>query len=481
MGCGCNKQCTINSRIKVTRNTSLSITPGAFSRLVPSKTFEFYKQLFSLGNGAFSDVYLCDHIPSSQKRALKIIAKSNLVAEQLDKDLKLQELSILKKLDHPNILKCYEVFEDQTNYYLSTEYCKGGDLFKRFEKTGKLPENIVSNIMFQVLSALAHCHDMRIIHRDIKLENVFLNDEIGFGCKIGDFGSSCVLKKNAKAKDVFGSPYYLAPEVLDDCYDKEVDLWSCGVMMYILLTNKPPYIGKTPQAIKCAIRLAPLRITFKNFIGFSKNSREFITELLEVDPTKRISAYRALHHPFIEEYRINQTTPLLDLLKNPIIYESTLKKAVCLYITTYLLDSPCLQTCKEVFQTLDANCDGRLDINEITQEFVKENHTEEEAESLSRYLIEKIDLNGTRSISYSEFVLAFLDSHVYLSENFISTAFKVFEEDHDGLLSLGDIEKVVGTVHSNKADFSYCEELFGKKYYISEETFIKAIKEKVES
>lgn len=475
MGCSIIRQRTAKSKNIEKREsicTNFSLTPGTFSRVVRNKNIKNYSPVFTLGEGAFSEAILCVNSLSSQQRVLKVVKKSSLVSQQLDNFYKLQEISILRKLDHPNIIKCFEVFEDENNYYLPTEYCRGGDLFRRLKRTESFSEKHISEIMFQVISALAHCHEKKIAHRDIKPENIFLEDEEGFDLKIGDFGSSCMLDEDGKASDVFGSPYYIAPEMFTGRYHEKIDMWSCGILMYCLLTQKAPYPGNNPELIKKQIRIAPFRLSPKMCGNFSEEITDLMQKLLEIDPDKRLSAKDALKHPFISNYRLhNIYNSLLTLSNNCVIHQCKLKKAVCMYIINFLISPSDLKISKKIFQMLDINGDGKIDITEIELQLLKENTYIEEIPLLSKRIIELMDLNSNSTIEYSEFLLAFIDCNTYLIEENILQAFKVFDEDQDGFLNLKDIEKINGT----PLDLRCCKEFFGNSNAIDSDAFVKFI------
>lgn len=182
------------------------------------------------------------------KRAVKIIKKEQMNEEE--KESFKTEMATLKKLDHPNILKLYEVFEDSKKYFLVTEYCKGGELFEEIVDKVTFSEQDAANIVQQVLKGIAYCHGLGIVHRDLKPENVLIDKEQDNILKIIDFGTSVEYDKTReKLKTVHGTSYYIAPEVLKMQYDERCDVWSIGVIMYILLSGKPPFDGATDKEI----------------------------------------------------------------------------------------------------------------------------------------------------------------------------------------------------------------------------------------
>ena len=155
-----------------------------------------------------------------------------------------EEIAILSKLDHPNILKLYEVYEDPKRYYIVTELCKGGELFDEITKKVVFTEVEAADLLKQILLAVAYFHDMGIVHRDIKPENVLIDREQDNCLKIIDFGTSVIKSDEETLQSTQGTSYYIAPEVLKKSYNEKCDIWSVGVIMYIMLSGKPPFDGK---------------------------------------------------------------------------------------------------------------------------------------------------------------------------------------------------------------------------------------------
>jgi calcium-dependent protein kinase len=201
-----------------------------------------------LGQGAFGEVRKCINRHTKVIRAVKLIKKESMNKEE-EESFK-HEITILKKLDHPNILKLYEVFEDEKRYYLVTELCKGGELFDEIVTKVCFSEKEAAAIIQQILQAVAYCHDLGIVHRDLKPENVLIDKELNNTLKIIDFGTSTIYDKSSgPLKTTHGTSYYIAPEVLNKRYDDRCDVWSIGVILYILLSGKPPFDGDNDEEI----------------------------------------------------------------------------------------------------------------------------------------------------------------------------------------------------------------------------------------
>ena len=224
-----------------------------------------------------------------------------------------QEAKILSGLDHPNILRVYELYMDERNYYATMEYCAGGELFERLTARKLFRESDCVKIMSQLLSAVAYCHDHRVVHRDIKPENILLLDGgKDLEIKICDFGASAFFDTDQKLAGMFGSIYYIAPEVFDEVYSEKCDVWSCGVIMYMLLCGRSPWHSISSQGLKEAIKSEKLKFEPESIWSrVSDNAKSLIRKLLKRKSKKRISAHQALSHPWITEYHDSATEPNL--------------------------------------------------------------------------------------------------------------------------------------------------------------------------
>lgn len=244
----------------------------------------------TLGKGAYGKVVKAFHIPSKEYRAIKIIDTRHMHKE--DKLKIFQEIKILSKLDHPNIIKIYEYFNSSRNIFIVTELLSGGELFDRIIEQQMLSEVDAAKTLKEVLSAIQYCHEKKIVHRDLKPENILVE---GDTIKIIDFGTSRKFENNKMMSNSHGTPYYIAPEVLLNRYNEKCDIWSCGVILYILLCGLPPFNGRSDTEIMDNVKMA--QFTFgKKFDHVSKLAKDLITQMLNVDFEKRPSAKECLSH-----------------------------------------------------------------------------------------------------------------------------------------------------------------------------------------
>ena len=237
-----------------------------------------YQKIKKLGEGSFGEVWLVRHKLLQKDYAMKIIEKSPYSnIKQI-----INEIEILKQLDHPNILKILEFYLTEDKFYIITDYCQDGELFNELEKKTKFTEKEASFIIYQILQAVRYCHKMRIIHRDLKPENIMIMGRENNGLlhiKLIDFGTAKIFQEGRKQKALVGSSYYIAPEVIRGKYDEECDLWSIGVMMYMLLIGKPPFYGEEDDSILKEISKGKYDTNSDSYKALSPNAKDLITKL----------------------------------------------------------------------------------------------------------------------------------------------------------------------------------------------------------
>mmetsp|Transcript_15070 Transcript_15070/g.12785 ORF Transcript_15070/g.12785 Transcript_15070/m.12785 type:complete len:287 (+) Transcript_15070:121-981(+) len=244
-----------------------------------------------LGHGHFGTVRLGISIAHKDRKfAIKIVSK-----EKIKKELHLlkRELVILRKLDHPNLIRFYETYQDPKFFYFVMEYCEGGELFDRLAKFKQIDETEVAKIMRKAFSAVKHIHTIGIVHRDLKPENfMFKSNDPDSELKLIDFGLSKLFgdEPDKKMKSMVGTPLYAAPEVLNGEYDERCDNWSLGVMMYVLLSGNPPFDGDNTQEIFKKIMEGKYSMNGPEFKRVSRQAKDLISKLLIKNPDKRFTA-----------------------------------------------------------------------------------------------------------------------------------------------------------------------------------------------
>ncbi|CAK91481.1 unnamed protein product (macronuclear) [Paramecium tetraurelia] len=401
-----------------------------------------------LGQGAFGKVWKVTHKTTGLIRAMKQIKKSELIKE--DEQKLFQEMHILKNLDHPHIVKLYELYQDQNNYYMITEYLSGGELFERIKKMQVFTEKRASELIRQILLAINYCHDQKIVHRDLKPENVlFSGPEPDLNLKIIDFGCSRRFNTSKMTKRL-GTPYYIAPEVLGHNYTEKCDIWSCGVILYILLCGYPPFTGKTEQEIFEKVKLGRLKFPNEEWEFVSKEAKHLIQKMIQVDVNLRYSAPQALNDPWFQKHATNQpiNKKVLDNLSQ---FQATseFRTAIVQYIISQMTNHKEIEDLQHTFQSLDVNRDGVLSKEELIQGYKRIMKNQEQAEQQAERILEEIDKNFSGQIDYSEFIMASINQSKILSQKKIEQAFRIFDLDGDGYITKQEVEDVMGTLNQD--------------------------------
>jgi len=261
-----------------------------------NKKYDIQKEI---GKGAFSVVHLAVNRENKDKVAVKIIDKKEANSEQDEKRLR-TEVDILKKVKHPNIIALRDLYETSEKLYLVMELVTGGELFDKIVEKGQYTEKEASAIVGKILSAVDYLHDNGIAHRDLKPENLLLRSLNDTDVMISDFGLSKIVGEDKMMATACGTPYYVAPEVLQASgYDKDVDLWSIGVISYLLLCGFPPFYGESLPEVFEQIMKADYDFPDPYWSEVSKDAKDFISKLLVVDPKKRLTAKSAMKHNWI--------------------------------------------------------------------------------------------------------------------------------------------------------------------------------------
>ena len=445
-----------------------------------------YKIISKLGKGSFGSVFKVQNIKTNEIRALKVIKKTSIIYQDDDHKF-LKEIEILIKLEHPNIIKIYEYYTDDINYYLITDYISNGELYNYVYKAKSFNERQTQYIMKQVLCAVNYLHLNNIAHRDIKLENILVeqeitsNDEQLLNVKLIDFGTSNYVKtENTNYFTVkVGSPFYMAPEVLNKKYNNKCDIWSCGVIMFMLLRGHPPFKGENQEELFKSIQNDI--INYNEMTELSELAKELMSKMLERNVDLRYSADECLKHKWMKIYNekseVMKREVVTSALNNISNYHATekLQQATMAYIVHFISFNKEVEDLKTVFNEFDKNKDGLLSFEEIDHAFTRyctnkglQNFTQK---NKLIQMLDEIDTEKTGHISYEQFLRISIDQREILNENNLRSAFEKFDTNKDGKLSKEEIKNVLGI-----KDFAYVNELLklvdeNKDGFISFEEF----------
>ena len=456
--------------------SSISISNKLFineiSEYLPSKK---YKILSKLGSGSFGNVYLAQNRYTKEKVAMKIIKKANkdLLSDGEIKD----EIDILKTLEHPDIVRIIESFNTKDSYVLVTEYCEGGELYDQVKN--QLSETQIAVIFKQLLSGLAYLHSNNIVHRDLKLENILIqeieksktNGEELFNIKIIDFGTARIFSNKKKPQSIVGSSYYIAPEVLRQNYNKECDLWSVGVILYMFIVGHAPFDGCDDEEITGNIQRGVYKKDERRWKKASKEVKDLIQKLLIYNPKKRLTALEALKHPWFKLADSNilydnvPKNEVIECIRNLLTYNisSKLEELVLAYIIHSIPRPRQAKSAIKLFKLVNEVGDGKLQKKELKKTlllFVTE-------EFLDKYDFEEqfwlIDGDKKGYINYEEFLRACLPRKKILTDKILKYAFSYFDPRNTGYITKKKMKSFFGNKVDDKTFKSIFDEIDSDK------------------
>jgi len=399
----------------------------------------------ALGAGSYGTVCKAKHKKTGSIRALKTICKTAGGSSSKVLERFYCEIAIMKKLDHPGIIKLYETFEDKRNLYLIMEMCSGGELFDRIVEAGHFTESQAAIVMKQMISAIYYLHTNHICHRDLKPENFLFHTKESIEknlLKLIDFGLATPYKPNEAMKTKSGTPYYVAPQVLQGHYNELCDIWSCGVIMYVLLCGYPPFLADTDPQVLAMVRRGHFTFPQEDWHQVSDDAKQLIKKLLEMKPADRFTAEQALNHIWIKEKAPHSSkeplnTTSVSNLKN---FRSTNRfKKMALQVIATQLSEDKIENLRRQFLALDSNGDGRLSIKEISDGLKAAGMKDNDLKNI----LAGVDCDGSGSIEYKEFLAATLDKKHYLQEDALWSAFCVFDRNGDGKICMDELRHVL--------------------------------------
>jgi calcium-dependent protein kinase len=407
---------------------------------------QYYKRIKYLGSGSYGSVYMARNIATDNIVAIKIIEKEE--SNMID-DMEIQnEINILKKLSHPNIVKVYEFFDSPLNFFIVTEFCKKGELFSYIKNVYK--ENQLAILFYQVFSGLVYLHEKKILHRDLKLENIMVaetekdiitGDEY-FWIKIIDFGTAKILQKNKAEKSVIGSSYYIAPEVLNQRYNEKCDTWSTGVILYMTLVGSAPFDGKTDDEIIKRIKIGKYNKNDTRYLEHSEEVKDLVNKLLEKDINKRLSAKEALNHPWFEKYggrRLfsnflpEDIKPYIENLFN-YKYNSKLQELVIAFLVHNLSNNDETLIILKMFRHFNKKGDCKLTKMELTDALYSYK-SKAEVDEMVDVLFQRLDGDKNGYIEFEEFLRACVDKKTLMTKKKLKYAFKFLDKNNTNTLN----------------------------------------------
>ncbi|KAL4611436.1 hypothetical protein ACB098_08G101300 [Castanea mollissima] len=397
-----------------------------------------------LGRGQFGVTHLCTNKATGEQLACKTIAKRKLVNKEDIEDVR-REVQIMHHLTgQPNIVELKGAYEDKHNVHLVMELCAGGELFDRIIAKGHYTERAAASLLRTIVQIVHTCHCMGVIHRDLKPENfLLLNKDENSPLKATDFGLSVFYKQGEVFKDIVGSAYYIAPEVLKRRYGPEVDIWSVGVMLYILLCGVPPFWAEAEQGIFNAILRGHIDFTSDPWPSISPAAKDLVRKMLNSDPKQRLTAFQVLNHPWIKEDGEAPDTPLDNAVLNRLKQFRAMNKfkKVALRVIAGCLSEEEIIGLKEMFRGIDTDNSGTITLEELKHGLAKQGTKLSEYEV--KQLMEAADADGNGTIDYDEFITATMHMNRMDREEHLYTAFQYFDKDNSGYITIDELEQAL--------------------------------------
>ncbi|XP_022887352.1 CDPK-related kinase 1-like isoform X1 [Olea europaea var. sylvestris] len=386
-----------------------------------------------------------------QDVAVKVIPKSKMTTVIAIEDVR-REVKILRALTgHKNLVQFYDAYEDEDNVYIVMELCKGGELLDMIlSRGGKYSEEDAKVVMVQILSVVAYCHLQGVVHRDLKPENfLFTSKDENSPLKAIDFGLSDYVKPDERLNDIVGSAYYVAPEVLHRSYGTEADMWSIGVIAYILLCGSRPFWARTESGIFRAVLKADPSFDEAPWPSLSSDAVDFVKRLLNKDYRKRLTAAQALSHPWLaghHEVKIPLDMITYKLVK-AYICSSSLKKAALVALAK-TLTIPQLAYLREQFTLLGPNRSGFISLLNFKTQAVGKYSTDAMEDSRVLDYVHVVSSLQYRKLDFEEFCAAAISVHqlegIESWEHHARHAYDFFEKDGNRPIMIEELASELG-------------------------------------
>ncbi|XP_022926208.1 calcium-dependent protein kinase 11-like [Cucurbita moschata] len=426
--------------IKASQSSSTRVTYSVLPHQTP-RLRDHYLLGKKLGQGQFGTTYLCTHRPTGALYACKSIPKRKLICKEDYEDV-WREIQIMHHLsEHPNVVQIKGTYEDSVFVHLVMELCAGGELFDRILQKGHYSEREAAKLIKTIVGVVESCHSLGVMHRDLKPENfLFDNPDEDAKLKATDFGLSVFYQPGQSFCDVVGSPYYVAPEVLRKEYGHEVDVWSAGVILYILLSGVPPFWAETDSGIFRQILYGRLDFNSDPWPSISDGAKDLIRKMLTRDPKERISAHEVLCHPWIVDDTVAPDKPIDSAVLSRLKQFSAMNKLkkMALRVIAERLSEEEIGGLKELFKMIDTDNSGAITFEELKEGLKKVGS--ELMESDIKSLMDAADIDNSGTIDYGEFLAATLHLNKIEREDNLVAAFSYFDKDGSGYITIDELQ-----------------------------------------
>ncbi|KAL8152386.1 hypothetical protein V2J09_010146 [Rumex salicifolius] len=473
----------------VKRVSSVGLQLESVLRRKTGNLKEHYSMGRKLGHGQFGTTFLCIEKSTNKQFACKSIAKRKLVTKDDVEDVR-REIEIMHHLKgHPNVISIKEAFEDAVAVHVVMELCAGGELFDRIVKRGHYTERKAADLARTIVGVVETCHSLGVMHRDLKPENfLFVNEDENSPLKTIDFGLSiffspgtrfCICKnltyydyhyvgganldnlmlkigdfpikigldeivsvaKRDLFTDVVGSPYYVAPEILRKRYSQEADVWSAGVILYILLSGVPPFWAETEEEIFDEVLHGDLDFSADPWPNISEGAKDLVRRMLVREPKKRLTAHEVLCHPWIMSDGLAPDKPLDSAVLTRLQQFCAMNKLkkMALRVIAERLSEEEIAGLKEMFNMIDTDNSGQITFEELKEGLKKFGADLEESEIHD--LMQAADVDNSGTIDHGEFIAAMLHLNRLDKEDHLFAAFSFFDKDGSGYITKDELQQ----------------------------------------
>ncbi|CAL9067215.1 calcium-dependent protein kinase 10-like [Musa acuminata AAA Group] len=397
-----------------------------------------------LGRGEFGITYLCTDKETREALACKSISKRKLRTAVDVEDVR-REVAIMSTLpDHPNIVRLRAAYEDADAVHLVMELCEGGELFDRIVAKGHYSERAAAAVARTVAEVVRMCHANGVMHRDLKPENfLYANKKENSPLKAIDFGLSVFFRPGERFSEIVGSPYYMAPEVLRRNYGPEIDIWSAGVILYILLCGVPPFWAETEQGVARAILRGAIDFQREPWPQVSESAKSLVKQMLDPDPKRRLTAQQVLEHSWLQNAKKASNVPLGDIVRARLKQFSVMnrfKKKAMRVIAEHLSVEE-VEVIRDMFKLMDTDNNGKVSFEELKTGLQKVGS--QLAESEMKLLMEAADVDGNGALDYGEFVAVIIHLQRLSNDEHLRRAFMFFDKDGSNFIELDELSEAL--------------------------------------
>ncbi|KAK9699274.1 hypothetical protein RND81_08G164300 [Saponaria officinalis] len=403
---------------------------------------EVYSLGRKLGQGQFGTTFLCVEKATGREYACKSIAKRKLTTKDDIEDVR-REIQILHHMaGNPNVIQIVGAYEDAVAVHVVMELCGGGELFDRIIERGHYTERKAAELARLIVGVVEACHSLGVMHRDLKPENfLFVHHQEDSPLKTIDFGLSVFFRPGESFTDVVGSPYYVAPEVLRKFYGQECDVWSAGVIIYILLSGVPPFWDESEQGIFEQVLKGDLDFISEPWPSISESAKDLVKRMLIRDPKKRLTAHQVLCHPWVQVDGVAPDKPLDSAVITRLKQFSAMNKLkkIAIRVIAESLSEEEIAGLKQMFKMIDADNSGHITFEELKKGLEKAGANLNHGEIVG--LMQAADIDNSGTIDYGEFVAAMLHLNKVQKEDHLFAAFNYFDKDGSGYITPDELQQ----------------------------------------